>query len=110
MIKWILNLYTDSGIVQFFFWFPVLFNTVFYPIHVWKRIQQNRTDLEEKNYTDHITVGDLFKYFFLTVIPVLNCLDLIFHSFPQAWKYVQHRLDWLFGIKLVNKKCDDFKK
>lgn len=101
MIDKIIDFYTNSGVVQFFFWFPVVFNGIFYPLHVWKRVQRNRADLSNDKYTTHITVGDLFKYFFLTVIPVLNALDLIFHSFPLAWKYVAHRLDWLFSIKLV---------
>lgn len=102
MIDHIINFYTNSGIVQFFFWGPFAFNMFFYPIHIWKRIQRNRLEVSKNEYgIEFITVGDLFKYFFLTVIPVLNALDLIFHSFPIAFKYIAYRLEWLFDIKLV---------
>lgn len=102
MIEAIINFYAGSDVVKFFFWGPVVFNMFFYPIHVWKRIQWNRRDINKNEYNVRfVTVGDLFKYFFLTVIPVLNALDVIFHSFPIAFKYIAHRLSWLFEIKLV---------
>lgn len=102
MIDKIIDFYTGSGIVQFFFWGPFVFNMFFYPIHIWKRLQRNREDISKNEYhIEFVTIGDLFKYLFLTIIPVLNALDLIFHSFPIAFKYVAHRLAWLFDIKLV---------
>jgi hypothetical protein len=102
MINWIINFYCNSGVVQFFFWGPVVFNMVFYPIHIWKRYQRNRKEVSQNEYgIIFITVGDLFKYLLLTIIPVLNALDVIFHSFPILFKYVAKRLDWLFGITLV---------
>lgn len=103
MVDWIINFYTNSAVVPFFFWGPVFINGVVYPIHVWKRVQKDRKAIEsnEKYYSDFIKVGDLFWYFFCTVIPVVNALACIFNAVPIAWDYVSHRFDWLFRLQLV---------
>lgn len=102
MIQNIIDFYTNSGVVQFFFWFPVVFNMIFYPIHIWTKVQKDRKAvIENKNHYDFVTVGELFACFFLTVVPVLNALNLIFYSAPITWKYIVTKLDWFFGIQLV---------
>jgi hypothetical protein len=122
MITWIIDTYSNSDLVKFFFWGPVVFNGIFYPIHVWKRVQKDRKTVEqwqidfakaEKYNTstyrpslhdsDFVTVGTLFEYFFLTFLPVLNALATIFHAAPIAWDYICIRFHWLFELKLVNK-------
>lgn len=102
MIENIINFYSSSDIVKFFFWGPVVFNMIFYPIHVWKRVQIDRRALtEDKYHTDFVTMGDLFKYLFLVFIPVVNALALFFHALPIAWEYICKKFDWFFSIKLV---------
>lgn len=122
MIDWIKDLYSND-VFHFFFWGPVFINAVFYPIHVWLRVQKDRAtvlkwkkecaEYEEKgeshyrpslNDYEFVSVGTIFKYFFLTVVPVINALACIFHVAPIAWDYMTYRFAWLFSIKLVNDK------
>lgn len=103
MIHKIIDWYTNSGVVQFFFWGPVIINGIFYPIHTWVRVQRDlRAD--KKYHSDYITVGHLFKYLGLTIVPVVNALATIFHVAPQAWDYISKRFAWLFAIRLVGGK------
>lgn len=103
IINSIVESYTNSGFVKFFFLFPVLFNMIVYPIHIWYRVKRDREAVlaNDKYYNSFCTIGELFKYLFLTFLPVLNALDVIFHSGPIAWKYITEKLAWLFEIKLV---------
>lgn len=108
MIDWITSLYANSDWVKLFFWGPMALNLIIYPVHVWKRVQRDRKKLK-KGYTpyDFVTVGDLFKYAFLTFTPVLNALALIFHAAPIAWEYLADHLEWLFSIKLAGGNKED---
>ncbi len=103
MIDWIINLYTESPIVPFFFWGPAIFNGLVYPVHIWARVQKDRKAVEnnQRFYSDFITIGTIVKYIFLTFLPVLNALSTVFHAAPIAWIYLAHRLEWLFDIQLV---------
>lgn len=103
MIQQVIDFYTNSGVVQFFFWFPVVFNMIVYPFHIWYRIQKDRQVVRdnERYHTSFMTVGEIFKYLFLTFVPVLNALDVIFHSAPIAFRYLCEKFDWLFKIQLV---------
>lgn len=123
MFDWIIESYSNSALVQFFFWGPVVFNACVYPVHVWARVQKDRAAIkqwqddyakaERENKSTYrpslydsgfVSVGSLFKYFFLTTLPVLNALATIFHAGPIAWEYITHRFAWLFSLKLVNPK------
>lgn len=109
MIDWIITTYSDNALIQFFFWGPVLFNGLIYPFHIWARYQRDRKTIkmaEEKPEgfyyaSEFVTVGTLFKYLFLTVLPILNALATIFHAGPIAFEYLAERFSWLFSVKLA---------
>lgn len=122
MIEWVINTYSDSDLIKFFFWGPVLFNAIVYPVHIWVRVQKDRAAVakweedfalaEKENKSNYrpklfdetfVSIGSIFKYFFLTVVPVLNALATIFHAGPIAFEYLANRFAWLFKCKLVRK-------
>lgn len=102
MIDWIIAQYTASAVVKFFFWGPVVFNGLSYPVLVWKKVQENKKSVANNGSTyDFVTVGDLFKYFFMTVLPVMNALAMIFDCGPEIFQILTKRFAWLFSITLV---------
>lgn len=117
-MDWIIDLYSNNDLIAFFFWGPVIVNSMVYPLHLWLRVQRDRAavkkynnDLEiaqsknhiEPYFSDHgfVTIGTIVKYFLLTVVPIVNALATIFHAAPIAWDYLSERFAWLFQVKLV---------
>lgn len=108
MVHKIIDWYTNSGVVQFFFWGPLVINAVFYPCHVALRVWGDRQKLnkQEKPY-DAVTVGHVFKYLGATVLPVVNALCTIFHVLPVAWDFIYKKFAWLFKRRLADWKAED---
>ena len=103
MIDSIINFYRDSELVQFFFWFPLVFNTCVYPVELWMRYQRDKRAVEnnELYYYDFLKMGDVLYCLFLTVTPCINALATIFDAFPTAFKIVFKKFGWLIDIQFV---------
>lgn len=103
MIDSIINFYTESEVVQFFFWFPLIFNACVYPVELWELYQKDKKAVEknENYYYDFLKVGDIFYRVFLTITPCINALATIFDSAPIAFRILTRKLGWLFEIQLV---------
>lgn len=102
MLDWIIQAYATDALVKFFFWGPVVFNASVYPFFVWKKVQDNRKRVANNGPTyDFITVGDLVKYFFCTITPIMNAMAMIFQTGPEAFEMIGKHFSWLFSITLV---------
>lgn len=113
MWDWFIEIYNKSWFEAVFYFAPMMANAMIYPIEIIKRINQDKETVadflkkkaagQSNGYYGYnfITVGDLVKYVFWTVTPLVNALAFFFDSSWILWNFMTTKLGFLFNVKLV---------
>lgn len=114
--------YSNPLMSLLFLVLPVLVNSIFYLLHLWGRVQEDRatvaawrhnvkeakasrqTSLPTLNDYNFVTLGTVFWCLFLTFIPIVNAIALVCDSGPAALRWLAKKLSWMFDFKLVRPK------
>lgn len=98
---------------SYFYLIPAVICLIGYSLLTWKNYQSDKTRREEtrkvdkngrpeRNYytpTDH--VNDLVKRFLITIIPIVNCLAVIFDIGPDLYEIFYQRFKKFLERPLV---------